>query len=180
MSSHALVCDLYVQEDISAGVNITAEGRVETEGDILGEKDKQVIINSKCDIIANSASFSNLQAGGSVLISTGLAHCETEASSVIAVGRKGVLMTMGDIPPSVFSLPIAMTKGVQGLFGGKAQAKERIEAEIIGSVSLEPTEIKCGQGGIVSSTGCIYPKVKIKLSYGVHAVNCSAGLGFFV
>ncbi|MFH0775075.1 MAG: flagellar assembly protein A, partial [bacterium] len=157
------VDDLYVKGDIEAGVNIAASGRVETEGDILGEDGKETIINSKCDIIANSASYATLKAGGSVLISTGCAHCETEADAVIAVGRKGVIMTKAASPPAVFSLPIAMTKGVQGLFGGKAFARERIEAEIIGSVSLEPTEIKCEQGGIISSTGCIYPKVKIAI-----------------
>jgi uncharacterized protein (DUF342 family) len=157
------VGDLYVKGDIEKGVNITATGRVETEGDILGDQGTEITIHSKCDIIANSASYANLKAGGSCLISTGLAHCNTVADSVIAVGRKGVIMTRGSIPPAVFSLPIAMTKGVQGLFGGRAEARERIEAEIIGSVSLEPTEIICEKGGLVSSTGCIYPKVKIAI-----------------
>ncbi|MDI6752277.1 MAG: FapA family protein [bacterium] len=157
------VGDLYVKGDIEAGVNITASGSVETEGDILGEEGKKTTIDSKCNIIANSASYSSLKAEGSVLISTGLAHCETTADSVIAVGRKGIIMIKGTPPPSRFSLPIAMTKGVQGLFGGKASAKERIEAEIIGSISLEPTEVTCSAGGIISSTSCIYPKVKINI-----------------
>ncbi|MBU1599456.1 FapA family protein, partial [bacterium] len=157
------VSDLYVKGDIEGGVNITAEGTLETEGDILGEKGKEVIINAKCDIIANSASYTTLKAGGCVLISTGLSNCHTEASSVIVVGRKGVTMTKTTPHPSVLSLPIAIAKGVQGLTGGSTFAKERIEADVIGSVSLEPTEIKCEQGGLVSSAGCIYPNVKITI-----------------
>ncbi|MEK9149704.1 MAG: FapA family protein, partial [Candidatus Desantisbacteria bacterium] len=153
--------DLYVKGEIRKAANITSKGKVETEGDILGEKGREAIINSDYDIIANSASYSILKAGGSALIRTGLSNCETTANSVIVVGRKGMIMTRGTPPPPVFALPIAMTKGVQGLTGGKAYAKERIEAEIIGSISLEPTEVGCAQGGIISSTSCIYPKTKV-------------------
>ncbi|MBU2461617.1 FapA family protein, partial [bacterium] len=153
--------DLYVKGEIRKGVDIRAMGKVEVEGDVLGEKGKEVIISSDYDIIANSASFSILKAKGSALIRTGLFNCDTSANSCLVTGRKGMVMTRGISPPSVFNLPIAMTKGVQGISGGKVYAKERIEAEIIGSISMEPTEVRCEQGGIISSAGCIYPKVKV-------------------
>ncbi|MEW6481503.1 MAG: FapA family protein [bacterium] len=154
--------DIKVGGEIKNGVSIVSRGTIEVEKDIMGSEEKRVSIKAECDCLANSASYSDIEAGGSIVMKTGLLHSNTRAENCVVIGRKAIIMTFKDIPSEIFSLPIAMAKGVQGIIGGVIQGKNSVSAETIGSVSYEKTEIIVDQGGFVSSMS-IYPKTKITI-----------------
>ncbi|MBU1261734.1 FapA family protein, partial [bacterium] len=135
---------------------IRTEGTLTVEG-TLSSCDVQV----KGDMMANSAESSKLSAGGSIVIRTGIIDSESSAKYIFVVGKKGIIMTRGAPPPSLFNLPIVMSKGIMGLSGGKAYAEKVVDAEVLGSIDQKLTEVKVAKGGKISCALSIYPKTKL-------------------
>ncbi|MEW6103822.1 MAG: flagellar assembly protein A, partial [bacterium] len=155
--------DVKVGGDIRKGVSIVSKGTIEVENDIVGSEEKRVKIKVECDCLANSASYCDCEVEGSIIMKTGLLHSNTKAEDAVVIGRKGIIMSSKDTLPEIFSLPIAMAKGVSGIVGGTIQTKGSVSAEIIGSISQEKTEITTDVGGFVSVSSSIYPKTKITI-----------------
>ncbi len=154
--------EIFVKGNVGKGVFIVSNGRVEIEGDILGAENQRVSIKAECDCLANSGTYSDIEAGGSVIMKTGLSYSNTKTNDCAIIGRKGLIMTSCEVLPQMFSLPVVIEKGVKGIVGGKVYAKNSISSETIGSVLQEKTEIITGEGGFVSSMS-IYPKTKISI-----------------
>ncbi|MEW6102503.1 MAG: flagellar assembly protein A [bacterium] len=149
--------ELKVSKNIESSF-ISAGGTIEVfEGIISSE------ITSKGDIIGNSASSSTLQAGSSIIIRTGIVDCNSKARSIFITGKKGIIMTKGIPPPSLFTIPIVISKGLSGLSGGVANVEKVIDVEVLGDVSHKKTEIKVEKNGIISASSSVYPKTKITI-----------------
>gem|GEM_PF-795922 len=154
--------EIFVKGNIEGGVFIVSKGGVEIEGDILGEEKNRVSIKAGGDVIANSASFCDIECGASVIMRTGLLYSNTKAENCVVIGRKGVIMTSKDALPEIFTLPIAIEKGVKGIIGGVISAKNSVNSEAIGSISQEKTEVIVEKGGFISGIST-YPKTKITI-----------------
>lgn len=137
---------------------VEADGSIEVFQGIIKSK-----ITSRGDIIGNSAIESTISSLSSIIIRTGINDCETKARSIFITGKKGIIMTKGMPPPSLFTIPIVISKGLSGLSGGSAFAEKVIDVEILGNVSHKKTEIKVEKGGTVSASSSIYPKTKITI-----------------
>jgi hypothetical protein len=160
--------NIEIEGDVEQGVSILAKETVTVSGHIVGTKAEPCVIKAGADIMAESASYSLLSAIGSIVMSTGM-RCSAQAKRFYIVGKKGIIMSKKTPEKSKTTLPVVIERGVQGLVGGKIEAEE-VFAEIIGSVSFEPTEIKVKDTGIVSCT-TIYPKTKIIIGEHVQEIS---------
>ncbi|MEW6483020.1 MAG: flagellar assembly protein A [bacterium] len=140
--------------DIGNSCNVSSGESVQVSGHILSKTS----IDAKYDIIAQSAFESTLNAGGAIVMNTGM-RCKASADRIYIVGKKGVMMSKNKPEIPEFTLPLAIERGVKGLVGGEIEARE-IFADIIGSVEQEETTIGLKRGGRISC-GCVYPKTKI-------------------
>ncbi|MEW6103844.1 MAG: FapA family protein, partial [bacterium] len=163
--------EVFIKGNIGKGVFIVSNGGVEIEGDITGDEKERIKIKAERDVMANSASYCDIESNGSIIMKTGLLHSNTRAEDAVVIGRKGVIMTSKDTLPEIFSLPIAMAKGVSGIVGGMTYGKFSVRGEIIGSVSYEKTEIMTDVGGFVSASSSIYPKTKITIGKAIFEVK---------
>ncbi len=136
--------------------DVMSGGSIEVFNEIIDSK-----IVSKQDIIADSATSSNLSAGSSIIIKTGLLNCESSARNIFVCGKKGIIMSKGTPPPALFTIPIVIQKGISGLTGGKVYAQRVIDADVIGSVEHKPTEVRTENDGKISVSSTIYPKTKL-------------------
>ncbi|HAW49652.1 TPA: hypothetical protein DCX16_01685 [bacterium] len=162
--------DITVRGNVQKGAKLEATRTIEIDGDIMGEKEKECTISAGHDIIASSASYANLNTGGSIIISTGLLYSKVDAKKIVVIGRKGIVMSSKTPLPPIFSLPVVITKGVKGVVGSNIYSEEGVFSEVIGSPMHEKTEINVKSGGFVSSNS-IYPKTRITIGNKFIEIN---------
>ncbi|MBU1262711.1 hypothetical protein KKG61_08720, partial [bacterium] len=157
-----------IEGDVEEGGSISAKETVFIAGHIVGTEADPCVVKAGADILASSATSSVLSALGSIVMSTGM-RCSASSKRLYIVGKKGVMMSKRGPEKSKTTLPVAIKRGVSGLVGGKIEAEE-VFADIIGSVSFEPTEIKVKDDGIISCT-TVYPKTKITIGEQTQEVS---------
>jgi uncharacterized protein (DUF342 family) len=163
---------IIIRKEVEPQARLVAGGNVEVDSDISGTEKQEVSISAKGDVVANSASWAKIECGGSIILRTGMIECISSAKAILITGRRGIIMTKGTPPPELFSLPIAMAKGAKGIVGGgRVFAEEFIDVEQIGSVEHKRTEVRVGEGGRISVSDSLYPKVRM----GIGRVSCEIG-----
>ncbi|MDI6752280.1 MAG: FapA family protein [bacterium] len=153
-----------IKKDIAPSAEISSGGNIEIDADVCGTEKQKIFLSAKGDIVVNSISFSEISAGGAIVLRTGMLDCQAKCRSISVTGRRGIIMTKGTPPPPLFQIPIAMTKGIKGIVGGgRIEAIEFIDCEQIGSVEHKMTEVKIGEEGKISVSEAIYPKVRVSI-----------------
>ncbi|MEK9148964.1 MAG: FapA family protein, partial [Candidatus Desantisbacteria bacterium] len=153
-----------IKKDIAPSAEISSGGNIEIDADVCGTEKQKITLSAKGDIVVNSISFSEISAGGAIVLRTGMLDCQAKCRSISVTGRRGIIMTKGTPPPPLFQIPIAMAKGIKGIVGGgRIEAIDFIDCEQIGSVEHKMTEVKIGEEGKISVSEAIYPKVRVSI-----------------
>ena len=153
-----------IKKEVAPLAEIISGGNIEIDADVCGTEKQKIVLSAKGDIVVNSISFSEISAGGAIVLRTGMLDCQAKCRSISVTGRRGIIMTKGTPPPPLFQIPIIMAKGIKGIVGGgRIDASDFIDCEQIGSVEHKMTEVKVGEGGKISVSEAIYPKVRVSI-----------------